>query len=56
MDEQIVLDDSNSMYPMGRSPQLALAILAQMFEVIVDEVVKRKLNDDKWRSWADTRP
>lgn len=56
MDEPMTLDDSNSMYPTGRTPQLALAMLAQMFESIVDEIVKRKQNDDSWRHWADTRP
>ncbi len=56
MDEQMVLDDSDSMYPRGRSPQLALAILASMFEAIVNEIHSQKENEARWKSWADTRP
>lgn len=56
MDEPMTLDDSNSMYPTGRTPQLALAMLAQMFESIVDEIHKHKVNEARWKHWADTRP
>ena len=56
MEVTTLLDDTSRAYPHGREDELVWAMLSIALEQIVDEVIKRIDNEDRWKSWADTRP